>query len=505
MWSYDFHGAGFLLNPVLMIDQETTLHQMDGQRHQPQQKITARHILTRFGHLLSAQGVEALVSAVFFIYLAWLDAKVYGEVMYALATGALVMKVVQFGLYYPLVSDLGRAAPEKQHQLIHRVNLIKTGLMILSLAAVWAVTRLRGFSDSMTWVVMLVCLGCALEALAETFFAFLRVQGRQKKEARIKIAGSILSYGYGFSAAFWGWGAAAMGGFRLISGVIRLWSGAKESPGGVSLNPVKRSDWPAVGLTIRTAAIFALIEILSSLYNKTNIFFMESLLGVKAVAYYSATWNLVEAVAILASEQFLGWVIFPLLALQWWRHREESRELVRVNARWLIVAALPIMFFLSVQSEFLIGLIYPEEYKPAVWMQTWLVWAVIIAFEHNLFAYVMMVSGGQKPLLIFTALTLVFNLLFNLTLIEPLGLLGGCLVIILTKMFMGALTFGYCQIYFKFLKWRDLILPAGLGAVMIVVYRVTLPLLSSWPATLLALTAYGLGVWKLAVTRLGRP
>ncbi len=38
--------------------------------------------------------------------------------------------------------------------------------------------------------------------------------------------------------------------------------------------------------------------------NKTNIFFLESSIGVDGVAVYSATWNIVDPISILGSGEF---------------------------------------------------------------------------------------------------------------------------------------------------------------------------------------------------------
>ena len=42
---------------------------------------------------------------------------------------------------------------------------------------------------------------------------------------------------------------------------------------------------------LSASVTFALIEILGIIYNKTNIFFLESATGIKGVALYGATWN----------------------------------------------------------------------------------------------------------------------------------------------------------------------------------------------------------------------
>jgi O-antigen/teichoic acid export membrane protein len=217
----------------------------------------------------------------------------------------------------------------------------------------------------------------------------------------------------------------------------------------------------------KAALVFGLIEILGTVYNKTNVFFLERATGVKGVAYYSATWNIVDPVSVLASEQLLGWVIFPLLAALWAKNREGVGPLVKNSAQWLMALAFPVMFVLYAEAPLIIGLVYPSEFAPAVDMQRMLVWTIVLSFENNLFAYVMMTAGAARLLLAFAACSTLINLALNVVLVERFGLMGGCLVIIFTKLIMTVLTYAYCSMKLKILRITDFVLPktAGNGGV----------------------------------------
>jgi O-antigen/teichoic acid export membrane protein len=231
---------------------------------------------------------------------------------------------------------------------------------------------------------------------------------------------------------------------------------------------------------------------------------LESAAGVDGVAIYSATWNIVDPVSILASEQLLGWVIFPLLAGLWWKNRKVVGKLVRSNAQWLMALAFPIMFVLHVESEFLIRLIYPADYSDAVWMQKYLVWTILLSFENNLFQYVMMVAGAAKALLAFTITVTSLNLLLNVLLVEPLGLKGGCLVIIFTKLAMTMCTFTYCQVRFRFFRVWDFAFPVSLAGVCAGVFALSEPFLTVHPAVIITLLVYSGALFKLGPRYLGR-
>jgi O-antigen/teichoic acid export membrane protein len=427
----------------------------------------------------------------------------YGEVMYAIAAGAIVAQVVQFGLYYALVTALGSAGENEGPGILNRANVIKAVLTAVSMAAVVIMAFFRGFSVSMGLILFLIALGFALEAVAETFFAGLRVRGRQDKEARIKIIGSLVSHGYGLLAAAVGLPPVMISLFKVISGTVRIWFGIGDYishyASGIRMAP----RWGAVWNMFRAALVFAMIDILGIIYNKTNVFFLENATGVKGVAYYSATWILVDPVSVVASEQLLGWVIFPLLASLWWSSRDQVRQLVRRNAQWLMVMAFPIMFFLYAEAGFLIGLIYPAEYKDAVWMQQYLVWTILFSFESNLFRYVMMVAGAANILLVFQALGTILNLVFNWVLVKPFGLAGGCLVIILTKLVMMVMTFLYCQLRFHFFRWYDFLFPIVLAVVSLGLFALVQSVAGLHPAVTLSLAFYFLVLWRIGPRFLG--
>ncbi len=447
-------------------------------------------ILSRLAFLLSAQAVEGILSTAFFLYLAWTNASDYGRVMYAMAGGAVVQTIIQFGLYYPLVSKLGNVNESESRKLIVSVQIIKAVLFGACFFGVLIFAWRQQLNSELTIVLAIMSLGFSVEALAETFFAGLRVNGRQNVEAKIKVTGSVASYGYGFIAAATGLGAIYISFFKLVSGLTRIVFGYRIYLQGHPKNEILSGCWATANSMFRISLVFALIEILGVIYNKTNIFFLQKETGLDGIAFYSATWNILDAVSVLGSEQFLGWVIFPLLATLWWQNRNKAGDLVKRNAKWLLAIALPIVFFFYSESSLIIGLIYPAKYSDAVWMQKYLVWTIPISFENNLFSYVMMVAGAAKLLLAFQIAGTAVNLILNFTLVPLLKLQGGCLVIIFTKLFIACLTFGYCRIRFSFIRVRDFLFPVVLGIISFGLFMAVKPLITLHPAVITTLTLY---------------
>ena len=113
---------------------------------QKSHRLSQSGILSRFVSLLSAQGVDGAVGGLFFLYLAWVNSSDYGQIMYALAAGSIVFTVIQFGLYYPLVSELGASTKDQCPSIINRVFIIKMGLFVPAILSVVVIAWQRNLS-----------------------------------------------------------------------------------------------------------------------------------------------------------------------------------------------------------------------------------------------------------------------------------------------------------------------------------------------------------------------
>ncbi len=466
--------------------------------------VTSSSIISRFAKLFTAQTIEGGLQSLFFIYLAWMDEFMFGEVQYAFAAASIVMKITQYGLYFPLVTYLGEAEEEHVPGIMNQANIIKIVLTVVTMLGLTMLSVIQGFSVRMSLIIFFMCLGYSLEQIVESYFASMRVQGQQGTEARIKATASLVSYGYGFFVIAIGLNPIIMSLYRILSTVIRLIFSLKLF---LNVHPGKLFERPALGPVMelfKYASVFAFIQILGVTLNKTNIFFMEREVGVKGVAYYCAGNLTVDGFSIMASEQLLSWVIFPLLSVLWWKKREEVVPLVRRTALWLLAISFPLMFTLYAESPLIIGLLYPSEYKDSIWIQQTLVPCILFAFENNLFCFVMMVVGGVKVLLLFSIIGFLINLLLNATLIPAYGLLGACLVLICTKFVMMLQTSAYCQVRLRLFDLKDFLFPLILAGASLCLFLIIRPLISIHLATAITLGVYCLILWRLGNRFLGK-
>jgi O-antigen/teichoic acid export membrane protein len=170
-------------------------------------------------------------------------------------------------------------------------------------------------------------------------------------------------------------------------------------------------------------------------------------------------------------------------------------RLAQNTGRWLLVAALAVMFVLASESDRLIGLIYGPHYQDAVWLQKYLVATVICAFLHNLAAFLMMCLRRERLLLLFYLVGLVFNLLWCALAIPLVPLWGSALAMILTKGVVALLTVSYCQRQLHLLPARPLRQVAAISLAGAAGYLLGIAWLTRELAEVLALTPLLILAW----------
>ncbi len=272
-------------------------------------------ILQKFAYLLSALWVREALQAVFLVYLARVSSTTYGEFILALGLGSILLLVAEFGLNLPLVSLLAQKDGDPDAALT-QVSLLKGTLLILALMGVVGFMEWQDYAPSLKHVMFMLCAGLGLEALSNSFFVALQVQGRQDLQGKIKALAAGIGFGYGLIALALGAAPLVVAAFKLIESLINL---------GFSFNLMRsrgrfRFKWPSMGRlgsTLRLGLVFALIEVSAVIYNKANLFFLQKYAGVQGVAQYSVTWQTVDGISVLVSNLLLQSILFPIFVQLW--------------------------------------------------------------------------------------------------------------------------------------------------------------------------------------------
>jgi O-antigen/teichoic acid export membrane protein len=401
------------------------------------------NILRKFAYLLGAQWFREILQSIFLIVLARTSSTTYGEFMLSFSVAQVVVFVAEFGLNQHLVSLLARREAEKTELLLD-VSILKGGLLLAGMAGALFFVWWQGYTPSLRFLILIVVAGVGFQALTTSFYVAYQVEGRQHLEAGTRAVAATIGFGYGLTTLLTGLAPIWVAGYLLMETFVGLGASVIETLGRV------RSAWSRPKLVRlagmgRGGMVFILMALAAILYNKSNIFFLQRFAGAEGVAQYSVTWQMVDGVSIMISNLLLKNVLFPLFVNLNKADTEELAHMARNCARWLLLASLPVMFVLCVESDRFILLIYGEAYRQAVDLQKLLTLTVMFSFLHNLAAYLMMSMKKENLLLAFYLGGLAFNLIICTLWIPENPLHGAVGVIVLTKGFMALATVGYCQ------------------------------------------------------------
>jgi len=398
--------------------------------------------LKQFAYLLAAQWLRDGVQAVFLLLLARNSVETYGNIMLAMGLGQILLFCSEFGInqHFMLLLASRSAAPSA---VFRQITLLKAALFTAGSLVMTGFCLWQGYPAGLLALVLIIGLSFGLDALVNSYYVVCQSLGRQDVEGRLCGVAALLGYGAGILALFFGAGplvtalfkpveslAALAGAFKML---CRSWRAAAQ--------PL----WSAVWATWQGTLPFTLMALAAILYNKLNIFFLQRLGGAQAVAQYSATWQLVDGISVLASGLLLGKVLFPVFAKLWVQDQAAFARRARTHAAQLAALALPVMFVLATGSEQIIGLLYGGQYAEAARVQPLLCLCVFFAFLHNLAYYLLLCMGRQMLVFWFFLAGLAVNAALCLLFMPTAPLDGAVWAIVGTKGFVALLTVGACQ------------------------------------------------------------
>lgn len=428
-------------------------------------------IIKKFMQLLGAQWFKDTLNTVFLVYLARVGTTTYGEFMLGIELGFIVLFLGEFGLNQALVTDLGKKYASKG-DVLARYSLLKAVLLFLAMSGACIFSLSQSYTPHLFSLVMLLATGYSIEALASSFFISCRVNERQDLEAMVRMVACVMGYGYGFGMLLLGAPPLLVALFKVVENSVNLAGAAYVTLSKRDLRTfrLRRKAMTRTWRTAQAGLAFVCIALCGILYNKANVFFLQKYGGSTFVAQYSAAWMTVEGITVLISNILLRNVLYPLLVKLWNNDPQAYRVLIKKAVRWLLCAAFPAMFVLCVESDRIIGLIYGADYADAMWMQKYMVPALLFSFVHNFCAYIMMSRGKVRLLLSYYVVGLVLNLGLCIMLMPQWPLLGGVLAIVLTRAGMTVMTLGYCQLTMRLIDLKGLLPLAGALAVSTAVW-----------------------------------
>ena len=366
-----------------------------------------------------------------------LNADAFGVMALAMATGWLLGVATDTGLSMHLARETARRRQAPRRLLIDVLRL-RAGLAYL------AATMVAFFTPQIVpphWKMQFVLIVFAqlTGAIIETVAHYFRGLERSEIESAIHASHRFATLVFALIVLVWWPRLDFLGAAMLIPAVLALLVSV-----GIAWRMVVRLEpdttgeplWspPSGGLT--AARFFKDVlplgagVLLSALYFRIDVYFIEEWHGLEAVGGYNAVFRLVEAMRLLPAAVMA--VTFPMLV------QTSDTRLVRRIGGALAIAGAAIAVVCAVGSSVIVPLVYGAPYQYAAPAFAILALALPLFFLNYALTHQVIGWDGQRAYLAIATLALIANVAANVALVPARGIHGAAIATLLTEIVVTA-------------------------------------------------------------------
>jgi O-antigen/teichoic acid export membrane protein len=170
--------------------------------------------------------------------------------------------------------------------------------------------------------------------------------------------------------------------------------------------------------------------LISALYFRCDVYFIQEWHGFQAVGGYNAAFRLVEALRLLPAAVMA--VTFPILV------QATDTAMVRRIGTGLTIAGSALAIACALGASFIIPAIYGESYAYTSPAFSILALALPLFFLNYALTHQVIGWDGQRAYLLIATLALVANVIANVALVPNQGIVGAAIATVLTEVVVTA-------------------------------------------------------------------
>ena len=368
-----------------------------------------------------------------------LNADAFGVMALAMATGWLLGVGTDAGLSMHLARETARHRGQGR-QLLVEVLRLRAGLAYL------AATMIAFFTPQIVpphWKMqfVLVVLAQLTGAIIETVAHYFRGIERSEIESAIHASHRLTTLVLAMIVLVWWPRLDYLGAAMLIPAVVALlvatavaWriaigdrrSGIGDQGSGIG-DRGSLLTWPRFVQNVLPLGLGVLV---SALYFRIDVYFIERWQGLDAVGGYNAVFRLVEAMRLLPAAVMA--VTFPLLV-----QTTDTRLVQRIGGA-LAIAGVGLAIVCVLGSSLIVPLVYGSPFLYAAPTFAILALALPLFFLNYALTHQVIGWDGQRSYLLIALLALLANVVANFVLVPSQGIAGAAVATVLTEVVVTA-------------------------------------------------------------------
>ena len=367
----------------------------------------------------------------------WLGRGGFGAYSYALALGYILVQFADMGLQFHLARQISRN-PEDAGPTLARVIRSKLVLMTLVVPAFLGVGALTS-RPADRWLIWILGAALLFNSFVELANYVFRGFQRLEYEARLNLLNVGLGTVAGLTAIRMGMGPLGLAFGCLLGSVVSFamalrWVHGRFIPRSQWILR-ERAGWLAA---LRPSFPIGLAIVLSILYFRVDILFLEHYWDSETVGLYASAYRIVESFGFLPGI-FLA-AVFPAFSELTSRDATRLPGLLRASLLWLTTLSSAVALGLLLFGPAIIRFFYGAEYLPAVTPLRILSPGIVFIFVNYGLTHFLIALGQARFNAILGATCLTVNVIGNLLLIPRYGMTAAAATTLLTEavLFAGA-------------------------------------------------------------------
>ena len=369
-----------------------------------------------------------------------LNADPFGVMAFAMATGWLLGVATDAGLSMHLARETARH-PQRGRRFLLEIISLRAGLAFLAATvAVLATPHLvpRHWRVQFLLIVLAQLCGAVIETIAHYF----RGLQRSEIESAIHLAYRLTVLVLAVAVLWWWRRLDYLGIAMLVPGVIAMLVSL-----GIALH-LSGSGWSRrsglaeaenrePGAGVLTPALFfrdifplGAAVLISALYFRIDVYFIQQWHGFQPVGGYNAAFRLVDGLRLLPAAVMA--VTFPMLV------QTTDLRLVRKISLRLVTAGMALSIACVMGCYGIVRLVYGDSYSYAAPAFGVLSLALPFFFINYALTHQVIAWDGQRAYLAIVTLALAGNIAANMVLVPARGIVGAAIATVLTELIVTA-------------------------------------------------------------------
>lgn len=403
----------------------------------------ASRIAKNAGFMMVGSVGSKLILFVLNVYVARrLGAEAFGAISFALAFTAIFAVFSHLGLNTLTTREVARDKAQAGRYLANVLSM-EIVLSLVTFALIVLFINVLDYQQGTRIVVYIIGIAVIVEnTFSTTCKAVFRAYERMEFDALVSIAGRLLLGIGGATIITLGHGILELAYFYLLSSLVTLLLGLAIVARRFAA--IRLAFEPAFCRTlVRTAIPFGIAGVFNLIFLKTDVVMLSIFKGDAVVGWYSASMNLILALALL-NNAFL-YSIGPSMAIFHQSSKEALMTLYENSLKFALVLIIPVAIGTVLLADPLITLLYGPAYQNSVIALQVLIWSGVLSFANGVFYALFGSIDRQKTSAYIMGGGAVANVVLNLALIPPYGLVGASVATVATQAVCFAASFYFLK------------------------------------------------------------